>query len=205
VGLHYVGDCEPDGTIPRILGDLGVNVEFAPLDPDGFDELVYPVADRAIAAWQYRRDSGYGDRKRAIEDQLVARLERLFPGAAARVRYRESATPVTHLRFTGATEAPATASRRHRLSSWAIGRLPRANPGSVLRRGVDPCGPRHCRCDDERPCSRADRVEPTMTEQSARAREHVSRWREAMAHSTLRPWDCWAPAGRQISKDITSP
>jgi phytoene dehydrogenase-like protein len=61
------------------------------------------VADRAIAAWQYRRDSDYGDRKRAIEDQLVARLERLFPGAAARIRYRESATPVTHLRFTGAT------------------------------------------------------------------------------------------------------
>lgn len=42
VGLHYVGDCEPGGTIPRILGDLGVDVAFEPMDEDGFDTLVFP-------------------------------------------------------------------------------------------------------------------------------------------------------------------
>lgn len=42
VGLHYVGDCGEDGTIPRILRDLGAAVDFAELDPDGFDTLVFP-------------------------------------------------------------------------------------------------------------------------------------------------------------------
>ncbi len=42
VGLHYVGDCEADGTIPRILGDLGVHVDFEPMDQGGFDTLVFP-------------------------------------------------------------------------------------------------------------------------------------------------------------------
>ncbi|MFO0615851.1 MAG: NAD(P)/FAD-dependent oxidoreductase [Polyangiaceae bacterium] len=42
VGLHYVGDCEADGTIPRILRDVGTSVDFEPLDPDGFDTLVFP-------------------------------------------------------------------------------------------------------------------------------------------------------------------
>lgn len=42
VGLHYIGDCAAGGTIPSILHDLGVEVEFAELDPDGFDTLVFP-------------------------------------------------------------------------------------------------------------------------------------------------------------------
>ncbi|MBS1897573.1 MAG: NAD(P)/FAD-dependent oxidoreductase [Actinobacteria bacterium] len=42
VGLHYIGDCAPGGTIPRILDELGVSVDFAELDPHGFDTLVFP-------------------------------------------------------------------------------------------------------------------------------------------------------------------
>jgi len=43
VGLHYLGDCGPDGTIPRILRAVGVeDVVFRELDPDGFDTLVFP-------------------------------------------------------------------------------------------------------------------------------------------------------------------
>lgn len=42
VGLHYIGDCRRDGTIPRILADLGIDLSFAELDPDGFDTLVFP-------------------------------------------------------------------------------------------------------------------------------------------------------------------
>src|SRR6187549_1078558 len=29
VGLHYVGDCREDGTIPRILRDVGISLDFA--------------------------------------------------------------------------------------------------------------------------------------------------------------------------------
>jgi phytoene dehydrogenase-like protein len=42
VGLHYIGDCGPDGRIPAMLHDLGLSQEFLPLDPDGFDTLVFP-------------------------------------------------------------------------------------------------------------------------------------------------------------------
>ncbi|MBM4373855.1 MAG: NAD(P)/FAD-dependent oxidoreductase [Deltaproteobacteria bacterium] len=61
------------------------------------------VDERGVEAWRYRREAAYTARKDAIEANLLARLERLFPGVGARVTYRESATPVTHLRFTGAT------------------------------------------------------------------------------------------------------
>ncbi len=50
VGLHYVGDCRADGTIPRILEDLGVRVDFEELDPDGFDRLVFPDLEFRIPA-----------------------------------------------------------------------------------------------------------------------------------------------------------
>jgi phytoene dehydrogenase-like protein len=42
IGLHYIGDCGPDGEIPRILREYGIVIDYAPLDPDGFDTLVFP-------------------------------------------------------------------------------------------------------------------------------------------------------------------
>ena len=42
VGLHYIGDCGPDGAIPRILREVGVELAYEPMDPDGFDTLVFP-------------------------------------------------------------------------------------------------------------------------------------------------------------------
>ncbi|WP_433544729.1 phytoene desaturase family protein [Streptomyces sp. CA-294286] len=45
VGMHYVGDCGPDGLLPAILSGLGIGsdrVPFRPLDPDGFDRILLP-------------------------------------------------------------------------------------------------------------------------------------------------------------------
>jgi phytoene dehydrogenase-like protein len=42
VGLHYIGDCGPGGSIPRILRGVGVDLDFVPMDQDGFDTLVFP-------------------------------------------------------------------------------------------------------------------------------------------------------------------
>ena len=42
VGLHYIGDCGPDGKIPSLLRQVGVSLEYAELDPDGFDTIVLP-------------------------------------------------------------------------------------------------------------------------------------------------------------------
>ncbi|MFE4534666.1 phytoene desaturase family protein [Streptomyces scopuliridis] len=43
-GVHYIGDCGPDGVLPSILRGLGLDgrVGFRAMDPDGFDEIVLP-------------------------------------------------------------------------------------------------------------------------------------------------------------------
>ena len=59
VGLHYIGDCGPGGLFPSIFGALGVGdrIEFRPLDPDGFDTLVFPDLRLAVPAdWDEYRD-----------------------------------------------------------------------------------------------------------------------------------------------------
>jgi len=43
VGIHYIGDCGPDGAVPRILRAAGAEgVTFREMDPDGFDTFVFP-------------------------------------------------------------------------------------------------------------------------------------------------------------------
>ncbi|HCH65418.1 MAG: FAD-dependent oxidoreductase [Deltaproteobacteria bacterium] len=42
IGLHYVGDCGPDGTIPRLLRDVGIELDWIEMSPDGFDVAVLP-------------------------------------------------------------------------------------------------------------------------------------------------------------------
>jgi len=42
VGVHYVGEGGPGGEFEQLLGPIGADVEFAQLDPDGFDRLVFP-------------------------------------------------------------------------------------------------------------------------------------------------------------------
>lgn len=43
IGLHYIGDCGPNGNIPRILHAAGVeDVTFREMDPDGFDTFAFP-------------------------------------------------------------------------------------------------------------------------------------------------------------------
>src|SRR3990172_5153689 len=42
IGLHYIGDCGPDGMIPSVLGPLGIDLTFREMDPDGFDTVIFP-------------------------------------------------------------------------------------------------------------------------------------------------------------------
>jgi all-trans-retinol 13,14-reductase len=58
VGLHYIGECGPEGTITRILRGVGLaeRVRFRPLDPDGFTTLVFPdLIFRVPAGWERYR------------------------------------------------------------------------------------------------------------------------------------------------------
>ena len=50
IGLHYVGDCGPNGEIPRMLHELGIDIEWLPMDQDGFDTVVLPELRFAIPA-----------------------------------------------------------------------------------------------------------------------------------------------------------
>ncbi|EFL17232.1 NAD(P)/FAD-dependent oxidoreductase [Streptomyces sp. C] len=44
VGVHYLGDCGPDGVLPAILSGLGLGgrVSFREMDQDGFDRIALP-------------------------------------------------------------------------------------------------------------------------------------------------------------------
>ncbi|MCA9539296.1 MAG: NAD(P)/FAD-dependent oxidoreductase [Myxococcales bacterium] len=62
------------------------------------------VEPEAATKWGYKNDEQYRARKAAIEENLIDRLDGLFPGTKQRIVYRESATPVTHARFTRAKD-----------------------------------------------------------------------------------------------------
>lgn len=66
VGLHYIGDCEPDGEIPTILRGVGLEgrVEFDPMDPHGFSTIVTPE-------FEFKVPRGW--------DEYLARLSERFP------------------------------------------------------------------------------------------------------------------------------
>ena len=58
VGLHYIGECGPEGTITRILRGVGLadRVSFRPLDSDGFSTLIFPdLTFRVPAGWDRYR------------------------------------------------------------------------------------------------------------------------------------------------------
>ncbi len=50
IGLHYVGDCGPAGRVPSLLRALEADVEWLPMDQDGFDTLVFPDFEFRIPA-----------------------------------------------------------------------------------------------------------------------------------------------------------
>ena len=42
IGLHYVGDCGPGGTMRRLMEDVGIDIHWIEMDRDGFDVAVLP-------------------------------------------------------------------------------------------------------------------------------------------------------------------
>jgi len=59
VGVHYVGDCGPGGSLPTVFGGLGLGdkVEWVEMDPDGFDTLIFPgVTFKVPKGWDRYRE-----------------------------------------------------------------------------------------------------------------------------------------------------
>jgi phytoene dehydrogenase-like protein len=65
VGLHYIGDCGPGGGIPSMLREAGVEIDYEPMEQDGFDTLVFP-------GLRFRIPAGV--------ELYRQRLRELFPG-----------------------------------------------------------------------------------------------------------------------------
>ncbi len=59
VGIHYIGECGPDGVITQVLNGLGLaeRVVFRPLDRDGYSTLVFPdFTFRIPTGWDRYRE-----------------------------------------------------------------------------------------------------------------------------------------------------
>jgi phytoene dehydrogenase-like protein len=110
VGVHYIGECQPGGLFPTILGALGVGerVTFSQLDPDGFDTILLPgITVRIPAGWdEYvaRVIEAVPTDRAAIERCLtvlrdVARQsrERYLPGAETPVYDHWAMRPLSEL------------------------------------------------------------------------------------------------------------
>jgi phytoene dehydrogenase-like protein len=120
VGLHYVGECQPGGRLSRLLEEVDVPITWNTLDPDGFDELVFPdFRFRVPASLELYRD------------RLVAQFPSEKRGIDRYVRL------LVEVRKLGRPDAP----RGWKLAFEALtgGRLAAANRSATLAQFLDTC------------------------------------------------------------------
>ncbi|NEP17762.1 MAG: carotene isomerase [Leptolyngbya sp. SIO4C1] len=65
--------------------------------------IVHAFTPSWLSAWQDLTPAQYAAKKAEAAEQIIQRLDRVFPGLAAGVRYRSVGTPRTHRRFLGRT------------------------------------------------------------------------------------------------------
>ena len=78
------------------------NIEVMSLVPG--KAAYWNVDPHEVHSWRYKKQERYQELKARVEDNMIARLEALFPGTSEHIIFRESATPVTHSRYTRATD-----------------------------------------------------------------------------------------------------
>ncbi|MCA9527444.1 MAG: NAD(P)/FAD-dependent oxidoreductase [Myxococcales bacterium] len=100
VGAYITSATGKDPESPHHAPEGCSTVEIMTLVPG--DPRVWGVEPDAIHGWKYRKTSAYADLKAATEANLIERFKARFPEAGPIV-YQESASPVTHSRFTRAT------------------------------------------------------------------------------------------------------
>ncbi|HND34188.1 MAG TPA: NAD(P)/FAD-dependent oxidoreductase, partial [Myxococcota bacterium] len=120
VGLHYVGDCGPEGAIPRILGELGLSLDDEPLDADGFDTLIFPDFRFQVPA-----------NRELFRERLVA----LFPKEKKGIdRYMRLLDEVEHLTRPGVGRG-----WRFLMDAALHGRMAGSNKESTVGAFLDTC------------------------------------------------------------------
>jgi all-trans-retinol 13,14-reductase len=107
-GVHYIGDCGPDGQVPTLLRGLGLDerIEWLPLDRDGFDTIIGPDLElRVPVGW----------------DRYLENLIRAFPSDERGLRQyvavmRRVATGFDH---SVDMSSPAAMARYAARTGWA--------------------------------------------------------------------------------------
>ncbi len=124
IGLHYIGDCGPTGKIPRLLAGLGVQLDYVPMDADGFDTLVFP---------------GFRFPIPSSHERFRERLVEMFPGEKRGIdRYVRFLREVDD--FASRMEA-AGGRMGFGMGVWALtqGRLAAKYKGATLKALLDTC------------------------------------------------------------------
>lgn len=100
VGVHYLGECQPGGLIPRILAACGVrDVRFRPLDPD-LEQISFPDFEFAIprdaATFRARLLARFPEEARGIARYFafLAQMGRLQAAQVEPSRWRQLAALV---------------------------------------------------------------------------------------------------------------
>ncbi|MCO4763390.1 MAG: NAD(P)/FAD-dependent oxidoreductase [Myxococcales bacterium] len=101
-GCYVTSTSFKDPDTPSHSPDGVTSVEIMALVPGKASD--WGVDPALIDSGKYRKQPAYIDTKQRLEDDLVRRLDELFPGAGDDVVFRESATPVTHSRYTRASD-----------------------------------------------------------------------------------------------------
>lgn len=85
VGVHYIGDCGPNGNVPTILRGIGMGdrIEWLPLEPTGFDTVIAPDFELRIPrGWDeflHNLIDAFPDQKRQLR-RYIAIMRRLGEG-----------------------------------------------------------------------------------------------------------------------------
>lgn len=122
VGLHYIGECGPEGRIRKVLQRAGIELEVEPMDPDGYDTLIVPGARLRVPVGR---------------DRYRERLVEMFPAERAGIdRYVRFLAEVEHMQR-------AAEARRSGLSlAWDLltqGRLVARYQSATLAEVLDSC------------------------------------------------------------------
>jgi phytoene dehydrogenase-like protein len=90
-----------DPANPGLAPPGHANLQLMTLVPREY--ALWHVAPEEVADGSYHRDPDYRGRKSALAERLIGVAERVLPGLAGHIDWRETATPVTQERFTHAT------------------------------------------------------------------------------------------------------
>ncbi|MCC6747558.1 MAG: NAD(P)/FAD-dependent oxidoreductase [Deltaproteobacteria bacterium] len=104
---------------PRVAPPGQTNLQLMTIAPGGAAAWAPDAAPRG----PYRRTAGYAERKRLLEERMLATVRGLAPELLGRIVWQETASPLTQARFTWATGGTSY-GLEHSPDQFLTGRFP---------------------------------------------------------------------------------